>query len=152
MSLTYLQARNEIFTMFANAWALNAPAIVSPAPKVYYPNVLPPAVPPSNLYFAVVKIKTIQEVQKTLAINVVNPGGRMYNAKGLFSCEIICPLSDAQNSSKGAQLCMVARDAFRGKHSPCGVVFYDATPTEGKSTEVFSKHIMTVEYNYDDIT
>lgn len=152
MSLTYLQARNEMFKMFADAWALNTPAIVSPAPTVYYPNVLPPSPPPSNLYFAVVNIKVAKEVQKTLAIDVVNFGGRMYNNKGLFICEIMCPLSDAPNSEKGAELATVARNAFRGKRSPCGVVFYDAMFTVSKSTEVFSKYIMTVEYNYDDIT
>jgi hypothetical protein len=158
MALTQLQAKDEMFTMFRTAWnALvgGALSVVSPyqatIPEVYYHGVEKPLIPPSDKYFAILDMIVVDRKQKTLAIDVVNFGDKMYNNRGLLRLQIVCPLSDAENSDRGLRLGMVARDAFDGKRSPCGVVFFNGTITPSLSTEVFSKHIMTVEYQYEDI-
>lgn len=155
MALDQIQAKDEMFTMFRTAWNANSVAIIAPyqitIPEVYYHGVEKPAIPPSDKYFAILDMIVVDRKQKTLAIDVVNFGDRMYNNRGLLRLQIVCPLSDAENSDRGLRLGMVARDAFDGKRSPCGVLFRNGTIEPSLSTEVFSKHIFTVKYEYDEI-
>lgn len=155
MALNQLQAKDEMFTMFRTAWNAGSVAVITPyqltIPEVYYHGVERPSPPPANKYFAILDMIVVDRRQKTLAINVVNTGDKMYNNIGLLRLQIVCPISDAENSDRGLRLGMVARDAFDGKRSPCGIVFLNAKIEPSLSTEVFSKHIFTVQYQYDEI-
>lgn len=155
MAATQIQAKDEMFAMFKAAWdtvATGGSAILSYVPPVYYHGVQKTTTPEADKYFAIMEMIVVDRSQATLAINVVNVGDRMYNNRGLLRLQVMCPLSDAENSDKGLRLGMVARDAFDGKRSPCGVLFRNAKVEPSLSTEVFSKHIMTVQYEYNEIT
>jgi hypothetical protein len=155
MALTEVQAKDEMLTMFRTAWNANSVAVITPyqvtVPAVRYHGQVNKEPPPSNLYHAILYMECVSRSQKTLAIDVASIGTRRYNNIGILSLQIMCPFSDAENSDRGLRLGIVARDAFEGKTSPCGVWFRDAKVTPSLSTEVFSKHIMTVGYQFDEI-
>lgn len=155
MSATYLVAKDEMFLMFQTAWDLGSAAIVAPfqigIPHVYYPGVERPITPPANEYCGFLDLIVVEEKQATLAIDVASLGQKMYNNRGILRFQLICPLKDAENSDRGARLASLVRNAFRGKRSPCGTVFLNSMFTQSIPTEVFSKFIMTTEYNYNDI-
>lgn len=155
MALTQVEAKDEMFTMFRTAWNANSVAVITPfqitVPYVSYQGVRVTEPHPADKYSAILDMIVVSRKQATLAINVVNMGDRMYNNKGILRLQILCPLSDAQNADRGLRLGLVALDAFDGKRSPCGVKFYDGMVEPSLSNEVFSKHIMTVKYEYADI-
>lgn len=151
MALTYIEAKDEMLTMLQTAWNAQAAAIVTYIPIILYQGIEPKNIQPSDKYFGKCDIFVLSDNQKTLSTNVGQASQRRYNNKGILQLQIMCPLSDVQNSDRGAKLANIAKLAFRGKQSPCGIVFYNAMYTPSLSTEVFSKHIMTVEYNFDEI-
>ena len=151
MSLTYPQAIDEIFAMFKTAWDAQTTAIVGYIPAVLYPGIESTSVPASGKYFVKADVLPVKERQKTLAVNVDIPTGRRYNNMGIVRFQIMCPLSDVRNAEKGVDLGILVRNAFRGKESPCGIVFHNAVVTPSYPSEVFSKYIVTIEYNFDEL-
>src|SRR5574343_2089556 len=141
MSLTYPEAIDEMFLMLKTAWANSSPSILPYVPNISYPGIETPSVPVSGKYHAKADIYPVSEKQRTLSTNVDIGGGRRYNNRGILKLQIMCPLSDVRNAEIGIKLGILARDAFRGKHSPCGIVFYNAVVIPSMPSEVFSKYI-----------
>lgn len=158
MSATLNQAKDTMYTMLMTDIIAQSPSIIGYVPNItfhgsrYSP---PPAngiIPPADKYHGVSFVHVMKEEQKTLCHDVDTLGSRRYNNRGVFEFQIMCPLSDAQNSDKGDRLAYVAQKAFRGKEGTCGIVFYDAMYKSGATGDVFSKYIMTVKYNYDEVS
>lgn len=152
MATDYLTAKDVMLTMLMDALTLDAPAVIGYVPEVNFQGTKKGVTPPSEKYHGVAFVHAVKEEQATLCHDVDTLGSRRYNNKGLFEFQIMCPLSDSQNSDRGAKIAYIAQKAFRGKEGSCGIVFYDAMFKAGASTEVFSKHIMTVKYNYDEVS
>lgn len=151
MTFDIIQANDEMLTMLKTAWDAQTTAIVAYIPDIQYEGETKKVVPPSDKYYGVLYNNILTNPQATLCGDLDGIGSRRYNNTGILEFHISCPLSDAENANKGKRLGIVARNAFRGKYSPSGIIFYNARIIPSKPNEIFNKYIMFVDYNYYNI-
>lgn len=138
MSLTYQQARDEMFSVFKTAWdATGYP--------VHYEDVYKPRSKDEKPW-ATVTLKHASGFQSTLS-GVT--GSKTFTRLGFITTQIFVP------TGKGLQeaydLAKVISDAFEGTSTPGGVWFSNVTLNEvGREGEFFQLNVV-IEFRYDEI-
>ena len=151
MTCTYIEAIDEMYGMLQERWASLTPSIVDgEAPKILYIGQTQKTKPPADKYYARMELNVFDEFQATFKTDIDGTNSRRYTNHGILLLHIFCPFSDAQNSIRGNQLGIVARDSYRGKRSD-SVVFYNCKISPWFPNEVFNKIIVSTEYKYDDV-
>ena len=152
MTVAYDEGLDEIFALFSAAWLANTPAIVGYMPDVRWPNIEEPAKPPSDKFWARVSNKTVLEEQCSMSACVEQPGLRRYEISGLVFVQIFCPKQLATASELGKKLAIIARNAFRGKQTEPGRVWFrNTTINELPPEALFYRYNVVSEYEFDDI-
>lgn len=150
MTTSYVNAVDEIFSLFNIAWSAEAPAIVGngETPEIRWQGVEDENIPNFNKYWCRVSQQTVEEPQTSLA---GNDGKRRYTTSGLIFVQLFCPKSDAQAMDKGRNLATVARNAFRGKTTSGKVWFRNARINELAPEDNAYRFNIIAEYEYDEI-
>jgi hypothetical protein len=151
MTATRALARDDIMAMFLAAWNANTPAICTTVPPIIWQGFEPSAPLPASFYWVRIAINTMVENQTTLCSTVGTEGQNRYTASGIVVIQLFCPRSIAGSYQTGGLLAQVARNAFRGKESPNGVWFRNATVKDVSPEDAYWRFNMTCNFVYDDI-
>lgn len=140
MSLTYVEARDEMFTMVNDAWT------ASPISKNdLFWDAVPKDRPTDQLPWAVVYLRHATGGQRTLG----GVGFREFERLGVVIVTIFVPIGNGLSESYA--LATVLSDAFEGQASPGGIWFRDAAIQEIGSDGDFYQVNFTVNFTYSEI-
>lgn len=149
MTTTYVEAIDQMFSLFNSAWNAETTAIVGYVPEVRWPGVEEPGTPDASKYWARVSQQTVIEEQTTIGDS---NGKRRYTASGLIFVQIFCPKSEAAAMENGRNLAVIARNSFRGKTTSGKVWFRNARINELAPEESAYRFNVVAEYEYDEIS
>lgn len=143
----YIDAVKEIFATFKEAWDAETTAIVGCIPNVFWMGVEQPDKPERGKYWVRVSQQTVTEEQSTFK-NAENE--QRYTTNGIVIAQISCPSSDSQAVTKGRELAIIARDAYRGNSTSGKVWFRNAKILELPFEKDWYIFNVTAEYEYDE--
>ena len=139
MSITYLQARDDMFNMVNDAW--NASTMQK---NDLFWDAVPKDRPTNQLPWAVVYLRHVTGGQRTLG----GVGFREFERLGVIIITVFAPIG--KGLSESYQLAKVLSDAFEGNSSPLGVWFRDAAIQEIGSEGDFYQVNFTVNFTYSE--
>lgn len=145
------QVRDEINSLFMEAWNTQAGAVVGYIPKIRWQGVQQRDLPRGSMYWARVSKKTIFEKQATLSTCEGKPGQKRYTASGLVFVQLFCPKSDTQAFVLGSKLAKIARNAFRGKTTSGKIWFRNVCINELNPEELYERFNVVTEFEYDEL-
>lgn len=145
---TYVEAIDQMFSLFYDAWLSQTTSIVGYVPEVRWHGVEKPGTPDASKYWARVSQQTVTEEQTTIADS---NGKRRYTASGLLFVQIFCPKSEVTAMENGRNLAMIARNSIRGKTTSGKVWFRNARINELDPEESAYRFNVVAEYEYDEI-
>ena len=150
----YFSAANEIFSQFIKYWNVEAQTICGYTPDVHLQNRTKSiqgneGEAQSNLIWCLISQQTVAETQASFRNGEC---GQSYENDGLVFVQIFCPSDDTKSDEYGRKLAAVARDAFRGKRTPGGVVFRNARVNELPAEPQWVKFNSVAEYEYYEKT
>jgi hypothetical protein len=138
MSLTYQQARDEIFEVFKQAWDTTGY-------EVHYEDVRKQRSKDEEPW-AVVTLKHAAGFQSTLSGSV---GNKTFTRLGFVTIQIFTP--NGKGLQEAYDLAKVVSDAFEGVSTSGGVWFRNVRLNEiGRDGEFFQLNVV-VEFRYDEI-
>lgn len=138
MTLTYQQAKDEMFAIFKTAWDTTGY-------PVHYQDVKTERADTEEPWSAIF-IQHTAGAQTTLSGAV---GTRTFSRVGILTVQIFTPVGNGLQDSY--DLAKVVSDAFEGTSSPGGVWFRNVRLNEvGRDGEFFQLNVI-VEFNYDEI-
>lgn len=147
--ITQNAARDEIFTLFKNAWDLSI-AIAGYVPEIDYQGMQPLAPPDVSKHWCRVSIQTVGEHQASLANDGGMPGTRTYTTFGLIFIQIFSPRSASNAFEEGILLGQIAKAAFRGKTTPGKIWFRNVRLNELAPENSFYRLNVVAEFEYDE--
>lgn len=137
MSLTFAEARDEIYTVFKTAWD---PTGYS----VFYEDVAKDR-DTRNTPWAVLTLRHATGFQATLSM----PGTRVFRREGILTVQVFTPVGKGLQDYYG--LAKVVVDAYEGHSTPGGVWFRDTRIAEvGRDGKFFQSNVLT-NFQYDEI-
>lgn len=149
MTTNYVDAIDQMFSLFNSAWNAETMAIVGYVPDVRWPGVEEPGTPDASKYWARVSQQTVIEEQSTISDD---NGKRRYTASGLIFVQLFCPKSEAAAMENGRKLAIIARNSFRGKTTSGKVWFRNARINELAPEESAYRFNVVAEYEYDEVS
>lgn len=142
MSLTYDEASDVMFALVKTT--VDASAVFSYTPVVYYPGAEEPESPPVDKAWLRVARLNANESQQTLS----NGSVRAFETNGILTVQVFGPV-DANGYRQASALAVEIRDAFR--QNTAGVWFRNATKREvPKSDPSFHQSQAVAEYTYSE--
>lgn len=152
MTATYNQARDQIFALFKAAWDAQTTALAGYVPEVRYQGLEVGEKPDGSKHWCRISTQSVTEEQATLSTCVEEPGKSRYESSGLVFVQIFSPKSEATGYEVGQQLAQVARNAFRGKKTTPGEVWFRNVRINNISPEnLLYRFNVVAEYEYDEI-
>jgi hypothetical protein len=145
MTTNYIDAIDEMFSLFLAAWNAGSGAIVGYIPVIVWPD--SKTEPEIKKFYCKVSQQTVNEDQSALKCQ-----NKRYENNGLIFVQIFCPSSDVAAKEKGRLLAVVARDAFRGNKTSGGVVFHKTRIQELLPQNGAERFNVVSEYQYDEST
>lgn len=145
-------AVKEMQALFKAAWQANAGSIFGYVPEIeWYGKETASKVDRSKVW-ARFATENVFEQQATLSTCIDQPFSRRYNGSGLIFVQLFLPKTVANAVINGRKLAKVARNAFRGKKTESGVVFYNARINDNMPPEeLFYRINVVAEYDYDEL-
>lgn len=153
MATTTANARDEMLTLFRDAWVVNAPAAAGSAspPRVIWDATEedPDNGPRSDEPWARVNISHNPPAggQRTFG----GPGNRRFARAGVLTVQVFTPMSVEQSVTMAEALAVIARDAFEGVSSPSGVWFRQVGIQEVGPDDPWFQLNVTAEFSYDEL-
>lgn len=157
-SLSYEAARDEIFTMFMEAWTQGTPPLNGGSLfPVHWMGLEESSAPNADLTYAAVYLSHLPDPRQTLTGGA---GTVRYERRGLLTVQLHVPIDDGQALRLGPKLAKIIVDAYEGKHSPSGVWFRNVriqeigTASGGLATQRSSERYQInvyAEFIYDEI-
>lgn len=153
MSTTTPNARDEMLTMFRDAWNASAAAAAGTAQP---PRVMWDAAeeergdgPRSDECWAGVSIAHNPPAggQRTLG----ETGNRRFARAGILTVQVFSPMSVNNSITVAEDLAVIARDAYEGRSSPSGVWFRNVGIQEVGPMDPWFQLNVTAEFSYDEI-
>jgi hypothetical protein len=149
VSITTLQAQDEIYGMANVAWIAAATAAeaavgLSYTPKLCFPDKIV-ALPPVDQLYAEASFVVVTEEQASLSRY---QGESSYEAIGLFALQVYSPKKGAANLRVAQTIAVAVRDAFC-KPSTSGKIWFrkqKATPVGGNETKNQVNVVVTCTY------
>lgn len=117
MSVTYSEAIDGVYTLFRNAWLLNASAVVGYIPELHYMRVEETDLPDRTKYWSRLSYTTQYEEHAAI-------GNRLFEGEILFSQQIFCPKNNDDVLNIGRALAEVSKGAIRGKSILGGEAYF----------------------------
>ena len=147
MTATYIEALDEIMTVFKDAWDAGSTPVVGYIPEIVWPGIEPEENLPTDKFWARFSNKTLDDEQSTLK----GVGLRRYTIEGLAFIQIFAPLSNSEAVKKAKELATLTRNAYRGITTPSCVWFRNARIQEVGSKDKWYQINVLVNYEHDDI-
>lgn len=145
MSITDIQAEDEIFGIINTAWTAGLSAVTLPyIPKIYFPDKIVP-VPPVDEIFAECNLAIVIANQASLARY---QGKSTYETVGLAAIQIYSPKQSASALRTAKIIGGAIKDAFCAP-SPSGEIWFRGqrlTPVAGNSTRNQVNVVVTCTY------
>lgn len=151
MPTDYSTAISEMAKLFKAAWLANSGAIFGYVPAVQYRGVEPPGKIDRSKVWAAFTTQNVDEGQNSLSTCVDQPHKRMYGGAGLVIVQLFLPKTVDNAEFLGRELAEVGRNAFRGKKTAGGVVFYNARVNDVTPEELFYRYNVVAEYEFNEI-
>lgn len=140
MSLTDAQARDEILGALNTAWTAGAGGV----PLIFEDTLQ--ARPSDGSAWAFAFVRKVDSLQATLA---AADGRKRWRTFGMVTVLVRTPQGDGHVQSDA--LCDAARNAFRGKRTPGGVVFTNSRVREEGIDGVYTLVTVIADFEYDEI-
>lgn len=139
-SLTYQQAKDEMFDVFKAAWDTT-----KYADRVHYEDVYKPRGKNDDPW-ATVTLQHASGYQSTLSGAI---GSRTFTRTGFITVQVFTPTG--KGLQEAYELARVVSDAFEGTSTPGGVWFRNVRLNEvGRDGEFFQLNVV-IEFRYDEI-
>ena len=128
MTVSYLQAIDDMVLMFKQTWDAGTTAIVGLVPEVRYQGAKKESALPVNVYWARWSQQTV--IQRQDGFSNGAPNTRRFLSLGLLTVQLFAPQDANQSMDKLRKLAMLARDAYKAKRSPNGITFTNVRVNE----------------------
>jgi len=151
MSLTYSEAVDEMFALFLTAWNAGSSAIAGYIPEIRWQGKEDPSTPDSSKFWCRVSVQSVFEEQAGVSA-LPSVGKRRYESSGLLFVQIFCPKSKADSFAVGRKLAELAKATYRGKTTPCKVIFQNVRINELPIENLSYRFNVIAEYEYDEIS
>ena len=151
MTTNYVDATDEIYTLFKTQWDLKTPDVLPYVPEVRYGNNEKKGKPPSDKFWVRITIDSVNSEQTSLSTCAGKPYQRRYTDYGLVFVQVFCPKSVANSDEIGKQLASIARATFRGVATPGQVWFRNARINDLPPEDLFYRFNVVAEYEYDEL-
>lgn len=149
MTCTPAQARDEVYTLFTDAW--KASDLRDPMPGIRYQGKEKGDVPEG----AFVRI-SMQQVTSPQSAHTMPDGpgasGVQFTTHGLIFVQVFIPASERDGFHNGELLATFARDIFRARETPSGVWFRNARFNELDPEGSKFRWNVKVEYEYNELS
>lgn len=151
MTVEFDAAVDEMQALFYSAWNANAGAVFGYVPEVeWYGRENGIKIDRSKVW-ARVSTQNVTEGQDTLSTCVEVPYQKRYSLAGLIFVQLFLPKTVDNAVVDGRKLAKVARNAFRGKKTDGGVVFYNACIKDVPPEDLFYRFNVVAEYEHDEL-
>lgn len=141
MSVTYSGAIDSVYTLFRNAWLLDAGAVVGYIPELRYMRVEKTDLPERTKYWS--RLSYTSQFEEHAAI-----GNRLFEGEILFSQQIFCPKNNADVLNKGRALAEISKGAIRGKSIMGGEGYFRRVTINENSPDANWVQFVTQGYLY----
>lgn len=146
--MTFLEARDEIFSMIHTSWNLNTMALVGLIPAIQWQGLDISPIPPQGIPFARATVHHVEGRQSTLT----NGNGKSsYERVGIFTFQVFGPLGSGKGLTIAEGLANIALNTFEGKASPGGIWFRNCRINEVGVTDGWYQINVLVEFTYDEV-
>lgn len=148
MTATIEQARDDILTLFKDAW--EADPISEDVLLVYWdiPNSAPTDAGTDENPVSWARV-TVQHTGSSQASLSGDSGARRWRRVGLVTVQIFTPYGTGL--SLADKLSMVATRAFEGKSTPSGIWFRDVSPQEIGQDSIWFQTNVSASFEYDEV-
>lgn len=151
MTTDFPTAIEQIQALFKVAWDANAGAVFGYLPDVEWYGAESVGKADRSKVWVRFMTQAVVEEQATLSTCVDAPFSRRYEASGLVFVQLFLPKTVDNAVVKGRVLAKVARNAFRGKKTTGGVVFYNCRIRDIPPEDLFYRFNVVAEYDYDEL-
>lgn len=151
MTTNYVQARDEMFSLFADKWNAESAAIAGYIPELLFEGTEKAGKPSNAKYWARLSMQSVLAEQSTLSTCEGAAGQKMYTDNGLIFIQLFAPKSEPAGYVTLANLAMLARNVFRNVSTPGKVWFRNARINPLSPEEVFYRFNVVAEFEYDEI-
>lgn len=146
--MTPSEARDEIYTLFTDAWT--ASNIRAKMPEIRYQGKEKGSVP-NDAYIRL----SMQQVASPQSAHTMPDGpeasGTQYTTHGLIFGQLFIPASERDGYYNGELLATFARDIFRASQTPSGVWFRNPRFNELEPEGSKFRWNIVVEYEYNEV-
>lgn len=146
--MTFLESRDEMFTMLLTAWNLNAMAVVGLIPAIQWQGLDISPIPPQGVPFGRATVHHIEGGQSTLGNS---QGKNTYERVGILTFQVFGPLGSGKGLTIAEGLANIALNAFEGKASPGGIWFRNCRLNEVGVTDGWFQINVLAEFTYDEV-
>lgn len=148
MPCSTAEARDEINTLFWDAWRTEAPkACDGEVPDVLWEAGERVGEPRSDKPWARVSIHHNDSLQRTFG----GEGDRRFERLGLVSVQVFVPTSIEQGTELLEALADIGRNAYEGKATSCGAWFRNVRFQEFQPSEPWLRMDVVAEFTYDEL-
>lgn len=146
--MTFLESRDEMFTMLNAAWKLNAMAVCGLIPVVLWQGQDTQPIPPQGVPFARATVNHVDGRQGALTNDT---GNDLFERTGFLTLQTFGPLASGKGLTIAEGLANIALKAFEGKASPGGIWFGNCRVNEVGVTDGWYQINVIVEFSYDEV-
>lgn len=151
MTLSALQAEDEIRAKFFTAWQTGASVIVGYVPEIRWQGVEEQSAIDASKFWCRHSLEIVEEQQSTLSTCEGAPGKKRYTTYGLVFVQIFCPRNLALAYRQGKLLGELAKSAYRGTSTPGGVWFRNATLKPLQPENSYIRFNVSAQFEYDSL-
>jgi len=151
MPIEYDAAISEMAKLFKAAWLVNSGAVFGYVPAVEWYGIEDKEKIDRSKVWVAFTTQSVIEEQGSLSTCVDQADTRMYDAAGLVIIQLFLPKSVDNAVFLGRQLAKVARNAFRGKKTDGGIVFYNVRINNVDPEDQFYRFNVVAEYEYSEL-
>lgn len=153
MPCTTATARDEMLTLFYDAWREKSPLVWDGGePQVLWQGVEEKSTdddrkPKASEPWAMVTVNHNVSPQRTFG----EPGNRRFERLGILIVQVFTPMSLEQGLTLGEDLGTIVRDAYEGNKTPSGVWFRNTKLQEVGPSDPWWQLNVSTEFNYDEL-
>lgn len=152
MSLTYQQARKEMFAFVDAAWAGKSGAIVGGAdPELRYQGFELPEKPKADEFWAFLQATTVTSRQAGFQEAGDAPDGVVFATYGFLTMTIFAPMGSQKKYARGELLAELGQCMFMATSTPGQVWFRNPRINELKNDGTWYRWNVLADYQFDQV-
>lgn len=151
MTLTYVQADDDINAMVTAAITAGAPAIVGYVLDIRYAGVVNNVVPDATKHWARVNIHTVLSKQTAFVGDTPSKTSRQHTTKGVLIIQLFSPLMGQTANRDQSLLAQMLLVALRNAETANGVWYRDVTINELTDDDKSGRRNVVANFEYDTL-